>query len=118
MDKIKCIYCEKSPMICTGSGYSCPNCLLDSIDKLEKENLALTHLAINFIKHSVDIRAIQMKCFAGEYKDVKHVGISMPSYQTTALHKKLKAVSEMDYDEKRCGEAIDILLANKATEQG
>ena len=43
MDNIKCIYCEKSPsgMICTGSGYSCPNCLLDRIDKLEKENKQL-----------------------------------------------------------------------------
>ena len=85
----------------------------DYIVKLEKENLALTHLAINFITHSVEISKIQMKCFAGEYIDVKDVGINIPSYQTTVLHRKLKAVSEMDYDNRRCGEALEILLSNK-----
>ena len=82
----------------------------EEIRELRAENEALKNLAINFIQHSVEIRSIQMKCFAGEYKDVKDVGINMPSYQTTALHRKLKAISKMDYDNAKCGDAITIIL--------
>ena len=71
---------------------------------------ALEDLAINLIKYVVDIRAIQYKCFANEYEDVKSVGMSIPTYQTFILQKKMKDISKIDYNEKLCGVAINHIL--------
>ena len=39
ISEIKCIYCKKKlgGMICTGKGYSCVKCLLETVDKLQFE---------------------------------------------------------------------------------